>query len=107
MKKTILLAATIMMATATYAEKNNSITPFEKVSLNVPARVRFVTGDAYSVDVRSTNAYDQQAVRCSVEDGVLKITSLYGAETASPLCITIVSPSEPQLSLGRSVEAKN
>ncbi len=107
MKKTFILAATIMMAAATYAETSNSISPFETVNVNVPAIVRLVSGDSYSVNVRSTNAYDEQAVRYSVEDGVLRITSIDDATTAAPMCITIVSPSEPQLSLGRSVEAKN
>ncbi len=107
MKKTFILAATIMMAAASYAETTNSISAFEKVNVNVPAVVRLVTGDTYSVNVRSTNAYDEQAVRYSVEDGVLRITSIDNAPSAAPLCITIVSPSEPQLSLGRSVEAKH
>ncbi len=107
MKKTFILAATIMMAAATYAKTISNISPFEEVNVNVPALVRFVEGDTYSVNVRSTNAYDEQAVRYSVEEGVLKITSIDDASSAAPMCITIISPSEPQLSLGRSVEAKD
>ncbi len=102
----MILVSAIMMTAATYAQKNTNVTPFDKVNVNVPARVRFVYGENFSVSVRSANSYEASAVRCDVKNGTLTINNLGNTANQDELYITIVSPVEPQLHLGRNVEIK-
>ncbi|MBQ8969001.1 MAG: DUF2807 domain-containing protein [Bacteroidaceae bacterium] len=105
MKKMMIMVSAIMMVAAGYA-KNVETKPFEGVKVNVPARVRFVNGDNYELGVRSTDSITANNIQWSVEDGVLKIHPKF-ADTEgdySELCITIVSPVEPKLMVGRNFE---
>ncbi|MCD8265583.1 MAG: DUF2807 domain-containing protein [Prevotellaceae bacterium] len=106
MKKIIILACAFMMSVASFAKSDCKVSAFDKVSVNVPARVRFVRGDAYSVSVRSTNEQEASALRLSVKDGTLSVSSLGSLSDESDICVTIVSPRLPRLSLGRDVEIK-
>ncbi|MCD8304690.1 MAG: DUF2807 domain-containing protein [Prevotellaceae bacterium] len=106
MKKIIILACALVMSAATFAKSDCKVNAFDKVSVNVPVRVRFVKGDTYSVNVRSTNEQDASALRLNVKDGTLRISSLGSLSDDSNICVTIVSPRLPQLSLGRDVEIK-
>ncbi len=103
----ILVSAVMMCATAFAAEKNSNVEPFEGVSVNAPVRVRFVYGEEYKVDVQSTDSLAVSAIRMTVKDGVLKIRSLDGDETESDVCVTVVSPVEPRLTVGRNMEVKS
>ena len=60
MKKMMILVSAIMMVAAGYA-KNVEIKPFEGVDVNVPACVRFISGDNYEVGVRSTDSMEKIA----------------------------------------------
>lgn len=105
MKKMMIVALAGMMAVAGNAknEKNSNLKPFEGVSLNVPARVRFVYGNEYKVDVQSENHLAASGIRVSVENGVLKIRSIDEDVKNEELFITIESPVEPKLSVGRNM----
>lgn len=107
MKKMMILVSSIMMAAASYAN-NVATKPFESVKVNVPARVRFVTGENYEMEVRSTNNVAANSILWSIENGVLKIRSRYENDDEMPsnLCITIVSPVEPKLLVGRDFDVK-
>ncbi len=107
MKKMMILVSAIMMATATNAIEKMSVKPFEGVSVNVPARVRFVYGEDYAVNVQSNDSLAASGIRVKVQDGVLKIRSIDENEQIEDLRITITSPVEPRLTLGRNVEVKN
>ena len=103
MKKMMIMASAIIMAAAGYAN-NVETKPFESVKVNVPARVRFVTGDNYGMGVRSVDSIAAKNSLWSIEDGVLKIRQRYenNGETPTDVCITIVSPVEPKLTVGRN-----
>lgn len=101
----MILASAIMMAAATQA-KPIETPSFEEVRVSIPARVRIVAGDSYSVNVTAKNEHTANAVRCQVEQGVLKINTrdidaLDG--NAQSLRITIVTPNMPRLSTARNL----
>ena len=106
MKKMMILASAIMMVAAGYANENVEIKPFEGVDVNVPACVRFVSGDNYEVGVRSNDSIAAQNIEWSIENGVLKIRSRHEVDDKEQtnVCITIVSPEEPKLTVGRDYE---
>ncbi len=105
MKKMMILVSAIMMALAARSE-NMNLNPFEGVNVNVPARVRFVYGETYGVDIQATDSIAASGIRWSVEDGVLKIRSIDESTELENLCITIVSPVELKMTVGRNMEMK-
>ncbi len=106
MKKMMILVSAAMVALTAKAGKME-VKPFEGVSVNVPACVRFVSGDSYNVDIQATDSLVASAIRYEVKDGVLRIRSIDGGELPTEnLCITIVSPTEPALKVGRHMEVK-
>ena len=110
MKKMMFLACAIMMVAAGYAKNVNVETkPFEGVKVNVPARVRFVSGDNYEMGVRSKDSITTNSILWSIEDGVLNIRPRYenACEDLSDIYITIVAPVEPKLMVGRNFEMKD
>ncbi len=103
MKKMMFLVSAIMM-TLTASAENMNVNPFEDVNVNVPARVRFVYGETYGVDIQAADSLVASGIRWSVKDGVLKIRNIDTNETLNDVCITIVSPKAPKLSVGRNME---
>ncbi len=103
MKRMMILLTTIMMALSMNA-KNEKVAPFEGVKLNVPVRVRFVYGTEYSLDIQAADTLVASAIRWTVKDGVLRIGTIDTAEDLSNVCITIVTPVEPAISVGRHLE---
>ncbi len=109
MKKMMILASAIMMA-ATANAKRVETASFDEVRVNVPARVRIIAGETYSVNVAAQNEMVASAVRYEVKDGVLKINSRDIDElmqSEEPLHITIVAPKDLKLTIGRNMEAVN
>lgn len=106
MKKMMMMVGAAMMGASSFAVETSNVMPFEDVRVNVPARVRFVQGDSYKVDVESEDTLAASGIRVSVKDGVLRITSIDGDETQSEVFVTIVSPKQPKLSVGRNMEMK-
>jgi len=105
MKKMMILVSAIMMV-ATGKTKNVEMMPFEGVDVNVPACVRFVNGENYEMGVRSNDSIAAQNIEWSIENGVLKIRSRHEVtdNRQTNVCITIVSPVEPKLTVGRDYE---
>ena len=109
MKKMMILASAIMMA-ATANAKRVETASFDEVRVNVPARVRIIAGETYSVNVAAQNEMVASTVRYEVKDGVLKINSRDIDElmkSEESLHITIVAPKELKLTIGRDMEAMN
>ncbi len=106
MKKMMILVSTIMMVATGYAKQNVETKPFEGVNVNVPACVRFVNGENYEMGIRSTDSIAANNIQWIVENGVLNIRSRYEMteEDKANICITIVSPIEPKLTVGRNFE---
>ena len=102
----MILVSTIMMVATVYAKKNVETMPFEGVNVNVPACVRFVTGESYEMGIRSTDSIAENNIQWTVKNGVLNIRSRYEMteEDKANICITIVSPVEPKLTVGRNYE---
>jgi len=105
MKKMMILVSAIMMV-ATANAKTIETKPFEGVNVNVPACVRFVSGENYEMGVRSTDSVAANNIQWTVENGVLNIRSLHSTDTdkETNVCITIVSPIEPKLTVGRDYQ---
>lgn len=106
MRKMMMMVGAAMMSASSFAVETSNVTPFEDVRVNVPVRVRFVQGDSYKVDVESEDTVAASGIRVSVKDGVLKISSIDANETQSEVFITIMSPKQPKLSVGRNMEMK-
>ncbi len=105
-KMMMILVSAIMMSATTYAAEKLNVEPFEGVNVSAPVRVRFVYGEEYKVYVQSADSLAASAIRVNVKDGVLKIRSLDESESLNDVCITVVSPVEPRLSVGRNMEVK-
>ncbi len=103
MKKMMITLAAIMMAGSMNA-KNEKVAPFEGVKFNVPARVRIVYGDEYSVDIQAADSLVASAVRWNVKNGVLNISSIDPNEDLGDLCITIVTAGDPTIKVGHNLE---
>ena len=88
MKKMMTLVSVLMMVATAYA-KNIEMKPFEGVKVNVPARVRVVSGENYEMGVRSTDSIAASKILWSVDDGVLHIRSR-GALTEEEMSRTII-----------------
>ena len=104
MKKMMILVSAIMMVATGYAKQNVETKPLEGVNVNVPACVRFVSGENYEMGVRSTDSVAASNIQWSIENGVLNISSRYKMNEdgdKANVCITIVSPVEPKLTIGR------
>jgi len=109
MKKMLIMASAIMMAAATNAQRVETES-FNKVLVNVPARVRVVPGDSYSVNIATTDSVLAKSLRVDVKDGILSINPdlKYGqSESESTLRLIIVTPIEPEVEAGRDCLAKN
>ena len=106
MKKMMIVVSAIMMVATVYAKEHVEMKPFEGVNVNVPARVRFINGENYEMGIRSTDSVTAKNIKWTVENGVLNISSRYELteEDKANICITIVSPIEPKLTVGRNLE---
>ena len=64
---------TIVCATAAIAANAQEIEtkPFSKTYIDVPARVRFVKGNEYSVRVNTNDKEMASNIQCTLKDGVL------------------------------------
>ncbi len=105
MKKMMILVSAIMMAFTAEAE-NMDLKPFEGVNVNVPARVRFVYGETYGVDIQAKDSLAASGIRWDIKDGVLKIRSIDDDVEPENVCITVVSPVEVKMTVGRNMEMK-
>lgn len=107
MKKMLIMASAIMMAAAANAQRVETES-FNKVMVNVPARVRVVPGDTYSVNIATTDTELAKSLRVDVKNGTLNIATDARANVEEPksaLRIIIVTPVEPQVLAGRDFYA--
>ncbi len=105
MRKMMMLVCAIMMVAASNAE-NLNVKPFKGVNVNVPARVRLVYGEKYGIDVQASDSLVASAIRWDVKDGVLSIRMIDENEAFDNVCITVMSPVEPKLTVGRNMELR-
>lgn len=102
----MIVAASILAGWNANAVEKQIVKPFEGVSVNVPARVRFVYGEDYKVYVHAQDSLFASGIRYGVQDGVLKIRSIDELDQNNELFITITTPIELRLMVGRDVEVK-
>lgn len=67
------MVSAMMMVAAANASEVTTVA-FNEARVNVPARVRFVQGDSYGFSVEAKDSVIARAVRCSVKDGVLRMS---------------------------------
>lgn len=106
MKKMMILVSAIMMV-ANINAKSVETASFSEVRVNVPARLRIVAGDTYSVSISASDDQVANAIRANVKDGVLNLTTRDIEELGDAvhsLCITVVTPKEPTLTMGTDVQ---
>ena len=102
------MASAIMMAAAANAKRVETES-FDKVLVNVPARVRVVPGDTYSVNIATSDSILAQSLRVNVENGVLSIVPdarVDASNSDAKLRIIIVTPVEPRVMAGRDCLAR-
>lgn len=84
MKKIMTLVAAMAMTATISASNNNanitinepvSLAPFSKVNVNVPARIRIVSGEEYGVVANTAHTQDLAELDFHVRDGVLYIST--------------------------------
>lgn len=103
------MACAIMMAAAASAEPQR-VAPFSKVCVNVPARIRVIKGNEYSIMVRTQEPSDSTSLRYSVEKGTLRISTTCDdmrQSSGQGTVITIVSPEDTNITTGSAMEIKN
>lgn len=107
MKKMMILVSAIMMAITANAQRVETAS-FEEVRVNVPARVRIVAGENYSINIATKNEEVAKAVNCSVKDGVLCINTrdIEALDNDNSVRITIVTPRELKVTTNRAMEAQ-
>lgn len=104
MKKMIVMAIAMIMTIAANANEINT-NEFNAIRVNIPTRIRMVKGDTYSVIVQASDSITARSINVSVENGVLKINSRDAeALDNSKLRITIVTPTEMDVTVGRNME---
>ena len=104
----LIMASAIMMAAAANAKRVETES-FDKVLVNVPARVRVVPGDTYSVNIATSDSILAQSLRVNVENGVLSIVPdarVDASNSDAKLRIIIVTPVEPRVMAGRDCLAR-
>lgn len=96
MKKLMTMVSAMMMVAAVNASEVATVA-FNEARVNVPARVRFVKGENYGFSVEAKDSVIARAVRCSVKDGVLRLSFGNALKPGDPnsmprrACITTVS----------------
>ena len=73
MRKLVNMLAVAMMAATANANEVTTVA-FNEARVNIPARVRFVKGENYGFSVEAKDSIIAKAVRCSVKDGVLRMS---------------------------------
>ena len=103
MKKLMIMVSAIMMV-ATADAKKMETESFSEVRVNVPARVRVLSGDKYSVNI---NGKEESSIRVTLKDGVLTLNSRdmesFDAENSRTV-ITITAPEDTKVTTGRDVK---
>lgn len=102
----ILTLCAIVMAVATTSAQNVETNPFDKVQIDVAARVRVIDGNSYGVNVRSSDKDWAESIKVSVENGVLAISTRdgYNAEDETTI-ITITCPTDVDVAISHNFEA--
>lgn len=90
---------------------SDEITAFEKISVNIPSKIRFIHGDTYEIMIHSNDKILANVVSYVIENGMLKITTknrdvFDSANENSDVKIYIMTPRdvEPKLKIGKDVE---
>lgn len=103
------MACAIMMAAAANAEPQK-VAPFSKVSVNVPARIRVIKGNEYSIMVNTQEPADSSSLRYTVEKGILRISTICDdmrQASGRGTVITIVSPEDTNITTGSALEMED
>lgn len=109
MKKIMIMVCVIMMATAANAEPQR-VAPFSRVSVNVPARIRVIKGNEYSIMVQTKESTDSTSLKYTVDKGTLRISTTCDEMRQSSgrsTVITIISPEDTKITTGSEMEKKN
>ncbi len=108
MKKIMTVICAIVLATISASAKDIRTAPFNKVQVDVEARVRVIDGYRFGVNVRSTDKDKAEGIKVSVDNGVLTIT---GNNSEALKCedettvITITCPTNVDITAGLAYEA--
>ena len=108
MKKIMTVICAIVLATISASAKDIKTAPFNKVQVDVEARVRVIDGYRFGVNVRSTDKDKAEGIKVSVENGVLTIS---GNNSEALQCenettiITIPCPTNVDVAAGLAYEA--
>ncbi len=120
MKKIMMFVAAMVIATASANASVNEFNAYEgesiqketeafsMVSMNIPARVRIVAGDEYSVSVSAENIFVAEAINLNVKNDVLCISTRdieALGDGVESLVITIVSPTLPAFTTSDEMES--
>lgn len=103
MKKMISMVFAMVLAMGSMsAQTAKSVTmtaPFDKVHMDVAAKVRVVDGHAFGVSVRTSDKELAESIQVNVENGVMSITNKNGEvmEANDKLQITIITPNDPEI----------
>lgn len=113
MKKTMAFVSVMIMAlnmSANIAPEtaNNELTSteaFTEAYINLPARVRLVEGDSYSVLINTANEEVAKAIKCEVKDGKISFSTTDGENIDEKVVITLVAPVIPDVITGKDFKA--
>ena len=102
--KMMAMTAMLVMGAMSASAKDIDTLPFDKVTVDLAAKVRVIDGDKYSVNVRSTDKDLAEDIKVSVENGVLGISAGAWSEDETTV-ITITCPTDIDVTTSHCFEA--
>lgn len=105
----VMIMALNMSANVAPETANNelkSTEAFTEAYINLPARVRLVEGENYSVLVNAADEEVAKAIKCEVKDGKISFSTSNGENINEKVVITIVAPTIPDVFAGKDYKAK-
>jgi len=103
-------AAVYTVAETSYDNEGNvsatSVEAFNVAEINVPARVRFIEGKNYGINVISLDN-TEKSIRYKVKDGVLRVYSTAEFVENGNVIINLVVPTLPELKTSASLNTMN
>ncbi|MBO4665090.1 MAG: hypothetical protein J5663_11870 [Bacteroidaceae bacterium] len=84
-----------------------SVDAYKVAEIDVPARVRFIEGNSYGINVISLGDKADKSIRYKVQNGVLRVYSTAEYVENGSVIINLVVPSLPELKTAATLSTVN
>ena len=84
-----------------------SVESYNVAEIDIPARVRFIEGDSYGINVISLSDNTNKSIRYKVQNGVLRVYSTAEYVENGSVIINLVVPALPELKTAATLNTIN